>query len=150
MKKMLWLIVLFLIPLFSISAYGNGFNPPDGSWRFSGPAITGTLTLTPVSGNYLIKIEFTGDCKCIPVELELPQHKIKDPFPSLTGDDLIGLYIGDVVEGQKYGFLPLECLPPKFEGEGIIINAVSKFENSGTKITADIVMLFLMPKNEKK
>lgn len=142
MKKMVWVAVLVLFPLFSINAFGDGFNPPRPGEHLSGPAIVGTLKLYDDStqAGYKVDGSFAGTCKGNPVPLELDDYPIKKPFAEIVAEDLMDIRIT-----ETEGILPPECYPKKGP-QPLIINTVSKFKNDGQSITADIVLLFVVSK----
>ena len=154
MKKVLFLTVLFLIPLFSINAYGNSANPgPPPVGHLSGPAVLATLTVTvsdvsgPCSdsnpGTFCpLNVQIgSGNCKGEPVQTFSGTFLSSHDFLDLTGEDFEGEPLGP----DTLGFLPANC-PPNHVIDWRI-QTVTKFTRIGdSEIRADVVILFIVEK----
>lgn len=128
--KMLFVTALFAAALI-LGAASTGLTsftdpPPEGS-RYAGPAIIGTLTF---DGNY---VSFSGKCKGADVILA-PAPWVVD-LSTVTEENIEGFYLA--------GVGPAGC-HSEWGGEGIIVNTVTSFTNTGLSIIADVVILFVL------
>jgi len=121
----------------------NGYADPLGpNERLSGPSVVGTLTLVQVGTDATIFI-VSGKCRGTgPIEGV-------DVFFNLTISGLnIATSTAKSLEGIRFPNAgPFGCLFQDTSGGDLILHTVTagKFVNTGTVITADVVLLYVVP-----
>lgn len=137
----MFFIIMLLIPLVSVgvpNVYSDGGEPPLPGEHLSGPAIVGTMTLTPINGDpSSVNFIFSGNCKGQPLDLAGTYSPIEVPFPQLEKRNLVDFRLGYIG--------PQDCRSD-IGGEQLIINTVSKFIKSQNQVIADVVILYVLPK----
>jgi len=141
MKKIL-LVSVFLFSLMLIAApigFAGNPPPPGTDQKFVGPAVVGTITITPGEFNG-IQALFSGHCSGI--QFTIGPTWFGGGFDAVTPELLEGQILGSA--GIQ---IPLDCAPSKggYETQVIIYN-VTHFTKIGNVITAHVVALFLVPK----
>ncbi len=134
--------VVLLVVVVSIAA--NGYADPLGpNERLSGPSVVGTLTLVQ-AGTDATVILVSGKCRGTgPIEGV-------DVFFNLTISGLnVATTTAKSLEGLRFPNAgPFGCLFKDASGGDLIVNTVTagKFVNTGTVITADAVLLYVVPR----
>jgi hypothetical protein len=142
MKKIL-LVSVFLFSLMLISVpIGFAGNPPTPGTdqKFVGPAVVGTITITPGGSLNGVVATFFGHCSGL--QFIIPTTDFGGSFDDVTAEYLEGWPLGSA--GIQ---IPSDCAPSKggYESQAIIYN-VTHFTKIGNVITAHVVALFLVPK----
>jgi hypothetical protein len=145
MKKMLSVTILaFVLMLIAtpIGFAGNPPPPPGPDQKFVGPAVVGTITITPGGSLGGIQALFSGHCSGI--QFTIGPTSFGGGFDAVTPELLEGQILG---YAGKENSVPLDCAPSKggYETQVIIYN-VTHFTKIGNVITAHVVALFLVPK----
>lgn len=137
MKTKAFIILIGLLLIGSQITYA-GPNPgiPVDS-HLSGPAIVGSLIITPDSDGSLIA-NFSGKCKGVSFEISNAHWPTLIRFDLITEQDL-----QDYVVGNGASAMPAGCAK---EGLDLIINTINKFSNSGVLIQAEVVLMQLVNK----
>jgi hypothetical protein len=121
------------IALWPITVYAGGEEPPTDAEKQIGPAIVGTITLTGTTA------QFVGTCKGKDVLL--------GPVPLVL--DLSQFQESQLVNRRITDAGPAGCLSAA-GGEDLIINTITKFMRfDGTLVSADVVLLFVVPRKTK-
>jgi hypothetical protein len=146
MKKIL-LVSVFLFSLMLIAApigFAGNPPPPGTDQKFVGPAVVGTITITPGGIFDGISAIFSGHCRGI--QFTLGPRDFGGSFDAVTPELLEGETLGYVGEGEG-DIIPLDCAPSKggFATEVRIFN-VTHFSKIGNVITAHVVAMSLVPK----
>jgi len=148
MKKILLMSVLLFSLMLIATPIGFAGNPPPPGpdQKFVGPAVVGTITITPGitpgGSSDGIQALFSGHCSGI--QFTIGPTWFGGSFDAVTPE---------LLEGQILGYagtensVPLDCAPSKggYETQVIIYN-VTHFTKIGNVITAHVVALFLVPK----
>ena len=144
MKKMLSVTILAFVLMLIATPIGFAGNPPppppDPNMKFVGPAVVGTITITPGISGSGIQAMFLGHCSGI--QFSIGPNPFGGSFDLVTPESLEGESLGSA--GIQ---IPLDCAPSKggFESNAIIYN-VTHFTKIRNVITAHVVALFLVPK----
>lgn len=138
----IFLILLALIAVPMVLAGNPGFDP--GTERISGPAIVGTLTITPFDPSYPnlgVNYSFAGNCKGTSI-----------PWFGYFSVDY-SLITEAYLENSRLGAVPAVfeqngCVPSNAVPTDIMINTVVSFaDNTAQSIkTADVILLFVVVK----
>lgn len=130
-KKMIVSIGLMSILIFGIAS--NGYpsfkEPPGGTERLTGPAVVATISASYDSGNQTVTAVISGHCKGVDVVLP-STFQYRGYFDRVTAADLEDMRISGAQLACN-GYVPVD----------LIINTVNKFTNTGTMITADVILL---------
>lgn len=140
-------VMVMVIAVLLVGITANGYADPLGpNERLSGPALVGTLTLaqTGLDGTDTF-VFFSGKCRGVvgddggfPLVLTLSGFTVD---AGTTATSLEG-----VLRLPDAG--PFGCLFKDASGGDLIVNTVvaPKFVNTGTVITADVVLLYVVPR----
>lgn len=122
-KVLLLNTFLIILMIYGVSCTPE---PPEEGERLSGPAIVGTVTLNGTN------IYFEGKCEGKGLSFSHDFYIPSDVLAILTADDLKDYRIrgGTTLAGSCYSV-----------SGAIIVNTVTRFDNRGDMVTADVVIL---------
>ena len=127
------LVTLPILLLLMLGTVPNGYagapEPPQEGEAYSGPAVLGTITLTGTQAS------FSGQCKGQDVNVGPLPYTVA--LETVTPDNTENVRLG---QAGPPGCHSLEG------GEDLIINTVTKLQNLGSVINADVVLLFVIPR----
>lgn len=139
MKIFLLTSVLLISTMFILMPVGYTGNPPidPAIETLMGPAIVGTFTAypTPLGTTY----SFQGNCKGESVAFD---GNITLSYETITAESLENFRVG-VPYGWSSSYP--SCNPAKYT-EYFIINTVIRFNKTDSLATADMVIMFVIPK----
>jgi hypothetical protein len=129
-----WVIGFVVLGWFTITAplvYGGCCGePPSGSERITGPHIEGVFTAIPGAVSTEAIATFVGSCKKVAVSFGPSIIGILKPFEQLTSD-------ADILNMRFEGTAAQATCFPGEPGK-LILSGVSKLNNSGTVLGADV------------
>jgi hypothetical protein len=135
---------LMILAALVVSITANGYADPVGpNERLSGPAVVGTLTLVQAGTDATVFI-VSGKCRGTG-----PTNGV-DVFFTVTVSGLdIATSTAKSLEGLRFPNAgPFGCLFKDTSGGDLIVNTVvpGQFVNTGSVITADVVLLYVVPR----
>lgn len=146
MKKILLTsILLFSLMLIAIPVVDAANPPPEPpvDMKFVGPAIVGTIQITPALIEGWITATFSGQCRGI--QFTMGPFDFGESFEAVKPEYIEGQRLGFV--GQGTNPIPLDCAPSKGGyGTEVRIFNVTQFTKIGDVITAHIVAMPIVSK----
>jgi len=129
-------LVAALVVLSSMSSSQAANEGPPPGYKLQGPAALGTATFTINGANANESdLTFSGTCKGQPISVSTTN--LPAPLSSITQTFLDGFVIQ---------------APPQFaachsvtNGERLIVQLVQKYASGPTAVTADVILMFLVP-----
>lgn len=130
-KRIAIFAILMFILVFGIvsNGYSSLKEPPTGTERLTGPAIVATVSASYNSLTNEVTAVISGYCKGEDVILS-STFLVLGGFNTVTAADIEDMRIPGAQLACN-GYVPVD----------LIINTVSKFTNTGTMITADVILL---------
>jgi hypothetical protein len=108
--------------------------------HLSGPAIVGTITITPTTDPLKWNINFSGQCKGNPAPFSVMDYPAwHNSIIEITEADLDQQFLGDVAQ-----YLPPGCAKPGVND--LIINTVSRLTKTDSAAQAEVVILQIVYK----
>ncbi len=131
-------IMVMVLALLVASITATGYADLGPTEQLSGPALVGTLTLFQVGTD--VAIQFVGKCR---------GNDLASPISLFQTDFTVATTTAKSLEGYRLiGAGPSDCLVKDGGGgEDLIVNTVvaPKFVKTGTQITANVVLLHVVP-----
>ena len=131
-------VMLMVLAALVVGITANGYGDP---LQVSGPALVGTLEVIGSAGSTAVTVNFNGHCRGEVAQIVSASSTLPTILESLTAASLEGLPLLGVGESACPGKndQPLPSI-------NLIVKAVipSKFMNTGTLVTADVVLLFVI------
>ena len=140
-KTLMFYVFAFPLVLMSIEkAYAGNESPepPSGAERVTGPPIEAVLTATFDAGTSQASIVIVGSCKKTPIAL--------GPIATSSSPALFaGRTLASVENIRLVGAAPAGCFSAA-GGETLLVTGVTKFNNTGVALGADVSLSAVEPK----